>query len=254
MRIDIITLFPEMFAPLDHSIIRRARQAGHLEIVLHQLREYASDKHHVVDDVPYGGGAGMVLKPEPLFAAVRAVQQMATPRARVILTTPQGARLHQRLVERLAGYPRLLIVCGHYEGIDQRVCDALVDDEISLGDFVLTGGEIPTMALVDAVARLQPEVLDEASLQHESFTDDLLEAPHYTRPRVFDGLAVPEVLLSGHHLEIERWRRRESLRRTLERRPDLLRESELSAQDVGLLKELGGEPERVGGPERTILG
>jgi tRNA (guanine37-N1)-methyltransferase len=231
MRIDIITLFPEMFAPLEHSIIRRAREAGHLEIALHQLRDYATDKHRMVDDIPYGGGPGMVMKPEPTFAAVRAVQQMASPRGRVVLTTPQGRRLDQREVERLAGYPRLIVLCGHYEGFDQRVSDALVDDEISLGDFVLTGGEIPAMALVDAVARLQPEVLDEASLDHESFNDGLLEAPHYTRPRVWENLEVPEVLLSGHHAEIEKWRRREAIRRTAERRPDLLAEAVLSAAE-----------------------
>lgn len=244
MRIDIITLFPEMFAPLECSIIRRARDAGRIEIVLHQLRDYATDKHRMVDDVPYGGGAGMVMKPEPAFAAVRAVQQMATPRARVILMSPQGPRLEQRSVERLAGYPRLLVFCGHYEGVDQRVVEALVDEEVSLGDFVLTGGEIAAMALVDAVARLQPEVLDAASLDQESFTHSLLEAPHYTRPREWEGMEVPAVLLSGHHAEIERWRRRESLLRTATRRPDLLREAALTAKEQRwLATELGGHDE-----------
>lgn len=228
MRIDIITLFPDMFAPLEHSIIKRARAGGHVDICLHQLRDYATDKHRCVDDIPYGGGAGMVLKPEPLFAAIRAVQQMATPRARVLHMTPQGRRLDQSAVEVLAGYSRLLIICGHYEGIDQRVVDALVDEEISLGDFVLTGGEIPAMALVDAVSRLQPEVLDEASLDQESFTHGLLEAPQYTRPREFEGLGVPAILLSGHHAEIDRWRRESSLRRTAQRRPDLLATAELT--------------------------
>lgn len=242
MRIDIITLFPEMFAPLDVSIIRRAREAGHIDIVLHQLRDYAFDKHRMVDDVPYGGGAGMVMKPEPAFAAIRAVQQMTTPRARVVLLTPHGQRLDQRLVETLAGYPRLMLICGHYEGLDQRVVDALVDEEVSLGDFVLTGGEIPAMALVDAVARLQPEVLDEASLHQESFTHGLLEAPHYTRPRAWEGMEVPAVLLSGHHAEIERWRRRESLLRTAMRRPDLLADAPMSAAERRwLAAEMGAE-------------
>lgn len=180
----------------------------------------------------------MVLKPEPVFEAVRTVQSMAVPRGRVILTTPQGTRLHQRLVERLAGYSRLLILCGHYEGVDQRVCDALVDEEISLGDFVLTGGEIPAIALVDAVARLRPEVLDAESLRHESFTHSLLEAPHYTRPRVFEGLEVPQVLLTGHHAEIEKWRRQEALRRTRLHRPDLLAEAELTPLDLRFLAEI----------------
>lgn len=237
MRIDIITLFPEMFAPLEHSIVRRARQAGHLEVVLHQLRDYTTDKHRTVDDIPFGGGAGMVMKPEPAFAAIRAIQQMTPRRARVILTTPQGRRLDQRAVEKLAGYPRLIIICGHYEGLDQRVCDALVDEEISLGDFVLTGGEIPALAIVDAVARLQPEVLDDESLLHESFTDSLLEAPHYTRPRVWEGMEVPPVLLSGHHAAIDRWRRREAIRRTAQRRPDLLAEAPLSTEERRWLEE-----------------
>jgi len=235
MRIDIVTLFPEMFAPLEHSIIQRARTAGHITVALHQLRDYATDKHRMVDDEPYGGGAGMLLKPEPAAAAVRAVQQMAVPRARVILMSPQGAPFSQAIAERLAGYPRLIVFCGHYEGIDERFVEALVDEEISIGDFVLTGGEIPAMALVDAVARLQPDVIDAASLEQESFTHGLLEAPHYTRPRTWEAMEVPAVLLSGHHAEIDRWRRRESLRRTALRRPDLLAQAELSPVDRRML-------------------
>ncbi len=241
MRIDIITIFPEMFAPIHHSIIRRATDAGRLEIVLHQLRDYTHDRHRTVDDVPYGGGAGMVMKVEPFFAAVRAVQQMASPRGHVIMTSPSGVRLTQQHVERLGGYPRLIVICGHYEGIDQRVCDALVDEEFSIGDFVLTGGEIPALALVDAVSRLQPGVIDEASLVHESFVTSLLEGPQYTRPREFEGMEVPAVLLSGHHAEIARWRHREALRRTVERRPDLLAEAELNSDDRRYLSSLSPE-------------
>lgn len=238
MRFDVITLFPEMFAPLEHSIVRRARAAGFIEVCLHQLRDWAFDKHRMVDDVPYGGGSGMVMKPEPVFAAVRAVQGMASPRGRVVLTTPQGTPLRQPLVELLAGYPRLIVLCGHYEGLDDRVRQALVDEEVSLGDFVLTGGEIPAMALIDAVARLVPGVIDAGSLEHESFNRSLLDFPHFTRPREFEGMEVPQVLLSGNHAAIDRWRRREAVRATLERRPDLLPEAGLSLEERRWLLEL----------------
>lgn len=241
MRIDIITLFPEMFAPLEHSIIKRARQAGTVEIHLHQLRDYATDRHRMVDDVPYGGGAGMVLKPDPIFGALRAVQAMADPPARVVHLSPVGAPFHQAKAEELSRLPRLLLLCGHYEGMDQRVIDALVDEEISLGDFVLTGGELAAMAVVDATVRLVPGVIDSESLQHESFTDGLLEFPHYTRPRHFEGMDVPEVLLSGHHAEITRWRRRQSLRITLERRPELLERCALDKADLKELQRLRDE-------------
>lgn len=255
MRIDIVTLFPEMFAPLDHSIVKRARLAGKIDIQLHQLRDYATDRHHVVDDVPYGGGAGMVLKPEPLFAAIRAVQAMAEPQARVILMSPQGAPFTHAKAEELSRLPRLLLVCGHYEAVDQRVVEGLVDEEISLGDFVLTGGEIPAMAVVDAAVRLVPGVIDGASLEHESFTEGLLEFPHYTRPRSFEGRGVPDVLCSGHHAEINRWRRRQSLRVTLLRRPELLERCHLDAADLlelGKLREetadSAGIPQSPAGP------
>ena len=222
MRIDILTLFPEMFGALEHSIIKRARNRDLVSIHLHQLRDYAFDKHRMVDDVPYGGGAGMVLKPEPLFAAVRDIQAQASPKARVLLTSPHGTPLRQQGAVCLAGYPRLLIICGHYEGVDERVREALVDEELSLGDFILTGGEIPAMALVDAVVRLLPGVIDEASLEHESFNAARLEFPHYTRPRELEGMAVPEVLLSGNHARIEAWRQEQALLRTAAARPDLL--------------------------------
>jgi len=223
MHIDIITLFPEMFAPLQHSIIQRAQKAGLVRILIHQLRDYATNKHHTVDDTPYGGGPGMVLKPEPLSAAIRAIGASQEPEAHVILTTPQGALLHQKRLEELSRMPRLMIICGHYEGVDQRVIDKYVHEEISVGDYVLTGGELPAMVLVDAVVRLRPGVIDAESLHHESFTHSLLDWPHYTRPRVFEGMEVPPVLTCGDHAAIERFRREEALRRTLERRPELLK-------------------------------
>jgi len=237
VRIDVITLFPDMFSPLEHSIVKRARAARLVEVHTHQLRDYAVDKHRMVDDVPYGGGAGMVLKPDPIFEAVRDVQTRASPRGRVILTTPQGKLLKQSLVEVLAGYPRLIVICGHYEGVDERVCERLVDEEISLGDFVLTGGEIPALALIDAVTRLLPGVIDEASLEHESFNAGRLDFPHYTRPRDFEEMSVPDVLLSGHHAEIEKWRRREAFKRTVERRPDLLDAHPPDAQEHAWMDE-----------------
>lgn len=238
MRIDIVTLFPDMFAPLHQSIVKRACEAGLAEIHVHQLRSWTTDRHHVVDDVPYGGGAGMVLKPEPLFRAVRDVQGRSPEPAHVVLTSPQGAPFCQERAVALSRLPRLIIVCGHYEGIDQRVIDVLVDEEISMGDFVLTGGEIPAMAIVDSIVRLVPGVIDEASLVHESFTDSLLDFPHYTRPREFEGLAVPEVLLGGHHAQIEQWRRQESLRQTWLRRPDLLEKANLSQKDRAWLEDV----------------
>lgn len=225
MRIDILTLFPGMFTgPFDHSIVRRARDAGLLEVAIHDFREWATDRHRMVDDTPYGGGAGMVLKPEPLFACVEALFPGGRPAdSRVILLTPQGARLDQAGVRRLAGYGRLVLLCGHYEGFDERVRIGLADEELSIGDYVLTGGEIPAMVVVDAVCRYLPGVLgSEASVDEESFSRGLLEYPQYTRPAVFRDMAVPDVLLSGNHAAIRRWREEQALLRTRERRPDLL--------------------------------
>ena len=233
MRIDILTLFPEMFAgPFDASIVARARAAGVLEIALHNPRDYATDKHHIVDDYAYGGGPGMVMKPEPIFACVDAVRPMADPPGRVVLLTPQGRLLNHQVVVELAAEQRLIVICGHYEGVDERVRDALVDDEISIGDYVLSGGEPAAMVLVDAVARHQPGALgSELSLEEESHAQGLLEYPQYTRPPDFRGMAIPDVLLSGHHAEIAKWRRRQSVLRTARRRPDLLASAELTAEE-----------------------
>jgi len=242
MRLDILTLFPDMFAgPFERSIIGRAIQAGHVQVLLHDIRDWAADRHRTVDDTPYGGGAGMVVKADVLGAAIKAVQAMAGP-APVILLTPQGRLLTQGLVEELARRPRLLLLCGRYEGIDERARVLYVDEEISIGDYVLTGGELPAMVLVDAIVRLLPGVLDEDSLIQESHGQGLLEHPHYTRPAVFGGLGVPPVLTSGHHGAVARWRRQESLRRTLERRPDLLARARLTPEDRSFLQTLGWFP------------
>ncbi len=224
MRIDILTLFPEMFrGPFDASIVARAREQGIAQIELHNFRDWATDKHHRVDDDPYGGGAGMVMKPEPLFASVEGVQGQAEPAGHVVLLTPQGRLLTQKVVEELAEQPRLLLICGRYEGFDERVREHLADDEISIGDYVLSGGEPAAIVLVDALVRRSPDALgNEASLDEESHTQGLLEYPHYTRPAEFRGWEVPDVLLSGNHPEVDKWRRRQSLLRTARRRPDLL--------------------------------
>ncbi len=224
MRIDILTLFPEMFrGPLDASIVARAREQGIAQIELHNFRDWTTDKHRRVDDDPYGGGAGMVMKPEPLFAAVEAVQDEAEPAGRVVLLTPQGRLLTQEIVEELAEQPRLLLVCGRYEGFDERIREHLADDEISIGDYVLSGGEPAAIVLVEALVRRLPGALgSEESLDEESHTHGLLEYPHYTRPAEFRGWPVPDILLSGNHPEVAKWRRRQSLLRTAQRRPDLL--------------------------------
>ena len=218
MRIDIISIFPEMFpGPLGHSIMGRAQERGLLKLVIHNLRDYTTDKHRSVDDAPYGGGAGMVMKPEPIFRAVRSLR--CKEGTRIILLTPQGQVLTQEKAWKLSREEQLVLICGHYEGVDERVRQHLVTDEISTGDYVLTGGEIPAMLLVDSIVRLLPGVLGQRdSLQEETFTDNLLEYPQYTRPSRWEGMEVPAILLSGHHEEIRRWRRRESLRRTLRRR------------------------------------
>jgi tRNA (guanine37-N1)-methyltransferase len=224
VRIDVLTLFPGIFkGPLDESILKRARDAGLIDIHLHDIRDWATDKHRTVDDYPYGGGAGMVMKPEPIFAAVEAVQQMVEPSGRVILLTPQGRVFSQAIARELSSEPRLLLLCGRYEGVDERVREHLVDDEISIGDYVLGGGELPAMVLIETVARLVPGVLgSEESLAHESHTGGLLEYPQYTRPEDFRGWKVPDVLLSGNHGEVEKWRNQQRLERTRRRRPDLL--------------------------------
>ena len=240
MRFDIFTLFPEMFSgPFSESILKRAQERNLLSIALHNIRDATTDKHHVVDDYPYGGGAGMVMKPEPIFTAVEAVYQGGP----IILLTPQGRLFTQQIARELAREARLTLICGHYEGVDERVREHLVTDELSIGDYVLTGGELPAMIIVDAVSRLLPGVLGgEESTQEESHSAGLLEYPHYTRPPEFRGWRIPDVLLSGHHAEIARWRRKESMRRTKLRRPDLFAKADLSSKlDMKLLKELDEE-------------
>ncbi|MDD4878885.1 MAG: tRNA (guanosine(37)-N1)-methyltransferase TrmD [Candidatus Omnitrophica bacterium] len=220
MRIDILTLFPKMFeGVLDESIIKRARKSGKIDIRVHNLRDWTDDKHKKVDDKPFGGGPGMVIKPQPLFDAVGDLKKGSS---RVVLMTPQGKKLDQQVAGKMSGYKHIIIVCGHYEGIDERFRKKLVTDEISLGDFVLTGGEIPAMALVDSLVRLVPGVVgDKDSLEFESFASGLLEYPQYTRPAEFRGLKVPEVLLSGDHNKIGAWRREMAMKRTRSRRPDM---------------------------------
>jgi len=241
MRFDIFTLFPGMFAGVfDDSILQRARDAGLVELHLHNIRDYTHDKHHITDDYAYGGGGGMVMKPEPIFEAVETVLgQDHALRPPLILTTPQGRVFSNAIAQEFSAQPRLAILCGHYEGIDERV-HSLVTDEISIGDYVLTGGEIPAMVLVDAIARFIPGVVGDSGAPHrDSHATGLLEYPHYTRPLDFRGMRVPDTLVSGHHAQIERWRRAESLKRTLERRPDLLARLELSEEDKEMLRDLG---------------
>ncbi len=238
VRIDVITLFPRMFTgPFEESIIKRAIDAGLVEIVLHNLRDWGIGKHRTVDDCPHGGGPGMVLMCEPLFAAVEAVKGEAE--VPVVLLSPQGRLFTQKVAREFAAYDRMILICGHYEGVDERVCEHLVTDEISIGDYVLTGGELPAMVVIDAVVRLIPGVLGaKESAFEDSHTGGLLEYPQYTRPASFRGWEVPEVLLSGHHAEIARWRRRQSIIRTFKRRPDLLAKADLTAEEREFVSKL----------------
>jgi tRNA (guanine37-N1)-methyltransferase len=243
MRFDIFTLFPEAFSGVfDASILQRARASGLIDIVLHNIRDYAVDKHHITDDYTYGGGGGMVMKPEPIVAAVENVLNVKGPEhdLPIVLLSPEGRLFTQALAQEFARSPRLALICGHYEGVDERVREILGADEISIGDYVLTGGEIPAMAIVEAVARYIPGVVGQPSAPHQdSHATGLLEQPQYTRPLEFRELRVPDILLSGNHGEVARWRRRESLRRTFERRPDLLARADLSDEDKQFLRELG---------------
>ncbi|HVB62447.1 MAG TPA: tRNA (guanosine(37)-N1)-methyltransferase TrmD [Ktedonobacteraceae bacterium] len=236
MHVDIFTLFPGMFqGPLTESILKRAQERGLLSVALYNIRDATTDRHHVVDDYPYGGGAGMVMKPEPVFAAVESVYQSGP----IILLAPQGRLFTQQIARELSQEPRLTLLCGHYEGIDERVRQHLVTDEISIGDYVLTGGELAAMVIVDAVARLIPGVVTNESIQEESHASGLLEYPHYTRPPEFRGWRVPDILLSGHHEQVARWRRKQSLRLTRQRRPDLYAQLDLSGKaDRKLLEEM----------------
>lgn len=242
MQFDVFTLFPAVFSPyLEASILQRAIERGLIHVHLHDIRAWTTDKHHVTDDTPYGGGGGMVMKPEPVFAAVEGVLG-APPACPVILLTPQGRTFTMDVARELVTHPRLALLCGRYEGFDERIREHLVTDEISIGDYVLTGGELPAMILMDAISRLIPGVLgDPDGWQDDSHASGLLEYPHYTRPPEFRGWRVPDVLLSGHHAEINRWRREQSLRRTLLRRPDLLDSLKLSPADRKMLDKIKKE-------------
>lgn len=219
MKFDVLTLFPEMFEPLKQSIIGKAVEKKQIDINLVNIRDFSEDKHKKVDDTPYGGGAGMVMRPDVVYRAYQSVRKKG---AKVIYMSPQGKTLNQQKVEDLSKEDHLIILCGHYEGIDQRVLDKIVDEEISIGDYVLTGGEIPAMVLIDSVSRYVEGVLKQESIKEESFSNGLLEYPQYTRPEIFEGEAVPEILLSGHHENIERWRKEKSFEITKKKRPDLL--------------------------------
>jgi len=240
VKFDVVTIFPRMVESLlEEGILARAVKSGVIDVVAHDLRDFTTDRHRVVDDVAFGGGPGMVLKPEPIFRALEHVREArGTPEA-VILPSPQGRRFSHADARRLSELSHVVVVCGRYEGIDERVRDALATDEISVGDYVLSGGELPALVILDAVARQIPGVVgDQDSVAQDSFAGGLLDYPHYTRPAEFRGMRVPDVLLSGHHAEIARWRRREALRRTLERRPDLLESAALDAEARAWLDEL----------------
>lgn len=244
MRVDVITIFPSLFeSPLDCGTLKIAQEKGLLEVELHDLRDYTHDKHRQVDDTPYGGGVGMVMKPELFFDVVSDIAggdvEKLKQKAPVILLTPQGTPLKQNKVKELAAESQLVLLCGRYEGIDERVRENLITEEISIGDYVVSGGELPALVLIEAVVRFIPGVLgDEYSREEETFSQILLEYPHYTRPAEYKGLKVPDILLSGNHARIEKWRKRESLKRTLLKRPDLLKECELSPEYQDLLQEI----------------
>jgi tRNA (guanine37-N1)-methyltransferase len=255
MRFEVFSLFPEVFEPyLESSILQRARQRGLVEVLLHDIRSWTTDRHHVTDDTPYGGGGGMVMKPEPIFTAVEGVLG-SPPQCPVFLLSPQGRTFNQALAQELASLPappggerpRLALLCGRYEGVDERVRQHLVTGEISVGDYVLSGGELPALLVIDAVTRLIPGVLgDPGGAQDDSYASGLLEYPHYTRPPEFRGWKVPEVLLSGDHARIQRWRREQSLLRTWQRRPDLLASAALTPADLAFLAKLEAEADTGG--------
>ena len=246
MRITILTVFPEMVrAPLEESILKRAREKGLLQIEVVNIRDFATDRHQSTDDYPYGGGPGMVMKPDPIYAALcaacagEAAPEEEAPGREMLIMSPAGERFDQAMARAMAALDHLVFICGHYEGVDERIRDLTRAREVSIGDYVLTGGELPALVIVDAIGRLVPGVLGgEESAAEESFSEGLLEYPQYTRPVEFRGLRVPDVLLSGHHEQVRRWRRRRSLERTLERRPDLLEQAPLTAEDRQVLSEL----------------
>lgn len=234
MKFDVLTLFPEMFSALDESIIGRGKEKGLIDINLINIRDFSKDKHKKVDDTPYGGGAGMVIKPDVVYNAYSSVK---SNNAKVIYMSPQGKTLNQQMVQDLAKEENIILLCGHYEGIDQRVIDEIVDEEISIGDYVLTGGELPAMVLIDSVSRYVKGVLKEDSVEEESFTNGLLEYPQYTRPETFLGKSVPDVLISGHHENVRKWRKKQEIINTYLKRPDLLKEINLSYEEREMLKE-----------------
>ena len=245
MQFEVFTLLPEVFPPyLDTSILNRARQKGLIDVRVHNIRDYTHDKHHTTDDTPYGGGGGMVMKPEPVFEAVETVlgdiasrpQPVTIP---VILLTPQGRVFTQRMAEELSGYEHIALICGRYEGVDERIREQLVTDEISVGDYVLTGGELPALMIIDAVSRLLPGVLgDPTGAEDDSHSMGLLEYPHYTKPPEFRGAKVPDVLISGNHAKIEKWRREQALTRTFNKRPDMLDGAKLTKEDIKFIEQL----------------
>jgi tRNA (guanine37-N1)-methyltransferase len=247
MRFDIVTIFPDMFRGVfEYGIVRRAVEAGLAEVYVHNLRDYAQDKHRQVDDRPFGGGAGMVMKPEPIFRAVRDIREKARAQdSFTALLSPQGRLFDQQMAANMATKSHVILICGRYEGVDERVAEHLADDEISIGDYVLSGGEIPAMVIVDAVVRLLPGAVGrDESIRRESFVGGLLDYPHYTRPADYCGMKVPEVLLSGNHAKIESWRRRKQLEKTLRRRPDLIARAPLSEQERRELEKMEGQGEQ----------
>ena len=251
MQFEVFTLLPEVFPPyLDTSILNRARQRGLIDVRVHNIRDYTHDKHHTTDDTPYGGGGGMVMKPEPVFEAVESVLGLEAPQAQpinvpVILLTPQGRVFTQRVAEELSRYERIALLCGRYEGVDERIREHLVTDEISIGDYVLTGGELPALMIIDAVSRLIPGVLgDPTGAEDDSHSMGLLEYPHYTKPPEFRGWKVPDVLASGNHAKIDEWRREQALTRTFKKRPDMLEKAELSKKDQKIIESLRSKVEK----------
>ena len=238
MKFDVLTLFPEMFEPLKQSIIKRAAEKKLIDIKLVNIRDFSEDKHNKVDDTPYGGGAGMLMKPDVVDRAYNSVK---SENAKVIYLTPQGKTLNQKIVKDLSKREHLILLCGHYEGIDQRVLDKIVDEEISIGDYVLTGGELPAMVLIDSVSRYVDGVLSDESTDEESFSNGLLEYPQYTRPEIFDNVKVPDVLISGHHENIRKWRRERSLENTFKKRPEMLENIELTKNEKDYIEKLKKE-------------
>ena len=234
MQFDVLTLFPKMFETLNESIIGRAKEKGLININLINIRDFSKSKHKKVDDTPYGGGAGMVMMPDVVYDAYKSLN---VDDAKVIYMTPQGQKLNQKKVVELSKEQHIVLLCGHYEGIDQRVIDEIVDEEISIGDYILTGGELPAMILIDSVSRYIEGVLKDDSTKEESFSEGLLEYPQYTRPEIFHGNKVPEILLSGHHENIDKWRRQQSLKITMKKRPDLLKNIKLSEEDKKILEK-----------------